>query len=316
MYQNKKVLLIGGGGSLGLYAAQELVSKGCFVDVLCMEDHTSDDPKLRFFNVNATLECLQSFMADKHYDGIINFLHYEDVENYKPVHRFLTANTSHLIFLSSYRVYADLQHPITEDAPRLLDVTEDKEFLEKETYALSKARAEDYIRSEKDITNWTIVRPVISTSFRRFDLVSISGSRLIRWTKEGQVIPLPDKAKDLIAAVDWSGNTGKLIANLLFKPDAFGEAFTISSCQDLTWGEVAGYYEELIGAKFNWMDTSEYIRVHTNSSNVWSLIYDRLYDRPIDNSKVLRVTGLTKEDFTPMKKGIQIELKKREDYHL
>lgn len=312
MYQDKKVLLIGGGGTLGLYTANELVGKGSFVDVLCREDHISDDPKLRFFNVDATLECLQSFMADKHYDGIINFLHYVDIENYKNVHRFLTANTDHLIFLSSYRVYADLQHPITEDAPRLLDVTEDKEFLEKETYALAKARAEDYIRSETDITNWTIVRPVISSSQRRFDLVTISGNRLIRWTKEGKVIPLPDKTKDLIAAVDWSGNTGKLIANLLFKKDAYGEAFTISSCQNLTWGEVAGYYEELIGAKFNWMDTDEYIRVHAQS-NPWILIYDRLYDRTIDNSKVLRVTGLTKEDFTPMKEGIKIELAKLED---
>ena len=311
MYQGKKVLLIGGGGSLGLYAAQELVDKGCFVDVLCKGDHLSDDPKLRFFNMDATLECLQRFMSDKHYDGIINFLHYVDMENYKNVHRFLTANTGHLIFLSSYRVYADLQHPITEEAPRLLDVTEDKEFLEKETYALAKARAEDYIRSETNITNWTIVRPVISTSFRRFDLVSISGSRLIRWTKEGQVIPLPDKAKDLIAAVDWAGNTGKLIANLLFKKEAFGEAFTISSCQNLTWGDVTGYYEELIGAKFNWMDTDEYIRVHAQD-NLWSLIYDRLYDRPIDNSKVLRVTGLTKENFTPMKEGIKTELAKLE----
>ena len=311
MYQNKKVLLIGGGGSLGLYAANELVSKGSFVDVLCREDHVSDDPKLRFFNMDADLEHLQSFMSDKHYDGIINFLHYENIENYKNVHRFLTANTQHLIFLSSYRVYADLQHPITEEAPRLLDVTEDPEFLEKETYALAKARAEDYIRSETGITNWTIVRPVISTSFRRFDLVHISGSRLIRWTKEGQVIPLPDKAKDLIAAVDWAGNTGRLIANLLFQKEAYGEAFTVSSCQNLTWGEVASYYEELIGAKFNWMDTDEYIRLHAQD-NLWSLIYDRLYDRPIDNSKILGVTGLKKENFTPMKEGIKIELAKLE----
>lgn len=311
-YQNKHILLIGGGGSLGLYAAQELVGKGCFVDVLCREDHASSDLRLRFFNADATLEHLQGFMADKHYDGIINFLHYVDMENYKNVHQFLSANTSHLIFLSSYRVYADLQHPITEEAPRLLDVTQDKEFLEKETYALAKARAEDYIRNESGTANWTIVRPVISTSRRRFDLVTVSGSRLIRWTKEGKVIPLPDKAKDLIAAVDWAGNTGRIIANLLFKPEAFGEAFTISSCQNLTWGEVAQYYEELIGAKFQWIDTEEYIRSQQEPGNVWSLIYDRLYDRPIDNSKVLRVTGMKKEDFTPMKEGIKIELAKLE----
>lgn len=309
MYQNKRVLLIGGGGSLGLYAAQALLEKGCYVDVLCREDHTSDDPKLRFLFADADYDYLKNFIGDGHYDGIINFLHYVDMDNYRNVHRLLTAHTDHLIFLSSYRVYADLQHPITEEAPRLLDVTEDKDFLENETYALAKARAEDLIRGES-AKNWTIVRPVISTSFRRFDLVTVSGSRLIRWTKEGQIIPLPEKAKNLVAAVDWAGNTGKLIANLLFKPEAFGEAFTISSCQNLTWEQVAQYYEELIGAKFQWIDTDEYIRTHPET--LWSLIYDRLYDRPIDNSKVLRVTGLTDKDFTPMKAGIQIELAKLE----
>jgi hypothetical protein len=132
----------------------------------------------------------------------------------------------------------------------------------------------------------------------------------LKGTKEGLIIPLPEKAKKLVAAVDWAGNTGKLIANLLFKPEAFGEAFTISSCQNLTWEQVAQYYEELIGAKFQWIDTDEYIRTHPDT--LWSLIYDRLYDRPIDNSKVLRVTGLTDKDFTPMKAGIQIELAKLE----
>ena len=50
-------------------------------------------------------------------DGIVNFLHYPEAEAYPPVHKLLTENTDHLIFLSSYRVYADLQHPITEEAP-------------------------------------------------------------------------------------------------------------------------------------------------------------------------------------------------------
>ena len=312
MYTNKHVLLIGGGGSLGLYAAQELVRKGCYVDVLCQEDHKNQD-RLQFFIADANLEHLQEFMAGKHYDGIINFLHYRDMENYKNVHQFLSANTDHLIFLSSYRVYADLQHPITEDAPRLLDVIkDDPEFLEKEDYALAKARAEDYIRNESGTTNWTLVRPVISTSFRRFDLVNISGTRLLRWTAEGKVIPLPEKARDLIAAVDWAGNTGKLIANLLFKKDAYGEAFTVSSCQNLSWGQVAEYYEELIGARFQWVSTEAYLD-QLEPGQLWSLIYDRLYDRPIDNSKILRVTGLTQADFKPMKEGIQIELKKREE---
>ena len=36
--------------------------------------------------------------------------------------------------------------------------------------------------------------------------------------------------------------------------------------------------------------------------------YDRRFDRPIDPSKILRVTGLGKEDFLSVAEGIRIEL--------
>ena len=308
MYQNKKVLLIAGGGTLGTYAGRELLEKGCSVDVICLEDHVSENPRLRFFKESATLEMLTELLSREHYDGIINFLHFPDVEEYKPYHRLLSANTDHLIFLSSYRVYADLQHPITESAPMLLDVSQDQEFLEKEDYALAKARAEYYIRNESGTKNWTIVRPVISTSFRRFDLVTRSGKSVLRLVAAGEDVELPLGAKELTAGVDWAGNTGKLIANLLFKPEAVGEAFTVSSGQNITWGQVADIYAELIGARIKWIDTEEYIRKHTTPGSIWGLIYDRLYERDVDNSKILRVTGLTAKDFLPLKEGIQIEL--------
>ena len=44
-------------------------------------------------------------------------------------------------------------------------------FLEKEDYALSKAKAEYYLRNESETSNWTAVRPVISFSKYRFDIV-------------------------------------------------------------------------------------------------------------------------------------------------
>ena len=64
----------------------------------------------------------------RRYDGIINFIHYRYAEEYKEIHPLLISNTDHLIFLSSYRVYADTQHPITESAPQLYKVLEDPEF--------------------------------------------------------------------------------------------------------------------------------------------------------------------------------------------
>lgn len=311
MYKDKKVLLIAGGGTLGNYTAKELLRLGAKVDVICPEDKVSDHENLRFFKTLATDEFLIDLFKKEHYNGIVNFIHYPDVEKYPPMHKLLTDNTDHLIFLSSYRVYADLEHPITENAPMLLDTMDDPEFLAKETYALSKAKAEKYIRSQKDIKNWTIIRPVISFSDKRFDIVTINEHFVPEYTKAGKTMYLPEIARNLISSLDWAGNTGKIIANILFKEEALGEAYTISSAQNLTWGEVAELYTELIGTKFEWIDTEEWLShpkyVHNDR---WAAVYDRFYDRETDNSKVMKLTGLKKEDFTSIKEGLEIELKK------
>lgn len=310
MYDNKKVLLIAGGGTLGTYTAIELLRLGCYVDVLCPEDKESDNEKLYYHKGLGDENTLKDLFSKKHYDGIVNFIHYPCVEEYKPIHKLLSENTEHLIFLSSYRVYADEQHPITEDAPMLLDVSKDKEFLEKEDYALSKAKAEYFLRNESGTTNWTAVRPVISFSQYRFDIVTINQHTVIEKANSGETVYLPYDAKNLTAALDWSGNTGKLIANLLFKPETFCQSYTISSAQNITWGEMAEIYTALLGVKFEWVSTEEFIKSGGTPYGEWALYYDRLFDRKIDNSKVLSATGLKKEDFKSITEGLRIEFDK------
>ena len=169
----KHMLLIAGGGTLGLYAAKELLEQGCRVDIICLEEHTSDDPNLRFFVQRITEESLPEFLEGRHYDGIINFIHYKDHREFIRAYPLLMAHTEHLIFLSSYRVYADEQHPITEDAPRLYDVIkDDPTFLATEDYAVPKSKCEDFLRTKHAGEHWTIVRPVISFSSLRMSLLS------------------------------------------------------------------------------------------------------------------------------------------------
>lgn len=250
---------------------------------------------------------LTEFLKDKYYDGIVNFIHYISVDDYKPVHKLLCSKTDQLIFLSSYRVYADLQHPITETSPMLADVVkDDEEFLKTENYALPKAICEKFLREESGTKNWTVVRPVISFSDKRFDLVTVSGHEIIDAARSGKTVILPEAAKNLTAGLDWAGNSGKLIANLLFKKECFGEAYTVSSGQNLTWGEVADIYTRLTGVKFRWTETEKYVNTGHGG---YILIYDRLYDRAVDNTKILKATGLKKDDFTSVEEGIKIELK-------
>ena len=304
---SKKVLLIGGGGTLGTYTAQELLKQGHSVDIICLEDKTSDDENIKFHKGKANLDYLSEYLKDKMYDGIVNFIHYRDIEEYPPVHSLLTVHTKHLIVLSSYRVYADEQHPVIETSPMLLDVSTDKEFLETEKYAISKAKLEKYLNSECKGQNWTVVRPVISFSKLRFDLVTYYGHDLLKKIRNGEIIPLPIDAKNLTAGLDWAGNSGKLIANLLFKEETFGEAYTVSSAQNLTWGEVAELYTEIMGAKFSWVTLEEYLKA-TNNFNYYALIYDRLFDRTIDNSKILAATGLDNNAFLSIEDGLKTEL--------
>lgn len=303
-----KALLIAGGGTLGEYTKKELLQRGYEVDIICLEDKVSDNERVKYIKANVDYDYLEAFLEDKNYDGIVNFLIYTDVEEYKKAHMLLTSNTKHLIFLSSYRVYNDLQHPITESAPQLYDTLDDKEFLERDDYAVPKSKCEHFMREESGTKNWTIVRPVISFSERRFDIVT-ENSNVIERIDKGEEIILPLDTKNLTAGVDWAGNSGKLIANLLNNEKAYGEDFTVSSAQNLTWGEVADIYTELLGAKFKWVSTEEYLNVRTDLKNYpYIFKYDRLFDRKIDNSKILAVTGLKKEDFTPIKEGVQIEI--------
>ena len=60
----KRVLLIGGGGTLGTYTAEELLKLGHKVDVICLEDHVSDNENLRYIKEYATVEFLAELFKD------------------------------------------------------------------------------------------------------------------------------------------------------------------------------------------------------------------------------------------------------------
>ena len=307
----KRALLIAGGGTLGTYTARELLRLGHAVDVICPEEKVSDHPHLRFYQSYATAELLRELFAKGKYDAIVNFIHYKNPEDYKQIHPLLIANTEHLIFLSSYRVYADEQHPVTEDAPRLCDIETDAEFRATEDYALPKIACEDYLRSECADQPWTIVRPVISFSHLRLDLYVHSGRVILEHASRDEELLIPAVSKDMTAGLDWAGNSGKLIANLMFKPHTFGQTYTVSSAQNLTWGEVAELYTELTGVKIRWCTVEEFLEKYPKyrGDYKWGLVYDRMFNRLIDNSKILAATGLTKEDFSPIRDGLCRELK-------
>ncbi|GEM_PF-3837468 len=130
---------------------------------------------IRYYKMEVPFEKIKEFLQGMQYDGLVDFIWYHRAEEYPAYHQAVAAHTGHHIFLSFYRVYGDLQYPITLEAPQLADmVTDGPEFLKRENYAVSKNKCEKYLK-QSGIDNWTVVRPVISSSRYRFDLVCYTG---------------------------------------------------------------------------------------------------------------------------------------------
>ena len=302
----KRVLLIGGGGTLGGYTATELLKLGYDVDVVALERLEGFNRHLRYVCGRADDELLKKLFAEGRYAAIVDFLHYVDTEAYESRAKLLLANTDQLVFLSSYRVYARSGGLITEDSPQLADTVTDSEFLTNETYAVPKSRNEKFLRSLPE-RNWTIVRPLISSSVLRLDLVTLCGHEVVLQARDGRPVLLPRSAKDLPAGVGWAGNIGKMIANLVGKTAALGEAFTLGTSESFTWGEVADIYSDLLGLRVVWTDDNEeYLANATGNSYMerCMLYYDRLLGKRVDNSKMLRVSGLKEGDFTCFREAL------------
>ena len=117
---SKKILVPGGTGAMGVYLVPELLKMGYEVDVISLDDVESDDPKLRYIKANAKDKNYIAEMLKNGYDAVVDFMTYWSQEERDTFPKLYLENTKHYIFLSTYRVYANEEHPIKETSPRIL----------------------------------------------------------------------------------------------------------------------------------------------------------------------------------------------------
>ena len=297
--KRKNALLIGGSGAIGSYTCEELVALGWQLDVITLDECRSTD-QVTYYCMKASVDVLTEFLDGKRYDAIVDFLAYAP-SKYPPMLELLSAHTDQLIFLSSYRVYSDLKHPITEDTPHILDITPEEVMLEqKQVYAWGKTVCERLIKASPYRDKVTIVRPVIAFCHKRLSFITLKAPNImVRAGKKPMLVPR--EAKDVIAGFTFSGNVGKQIAYLCGKREALGEEFTLGGVERLTWGEIAVAFEEALGCEFVWVDTDTYLKYTSPESiaEYYGLRNDRLLNRDVDVSKVMRITELTEADLVP-----------------
>lgn len=304
---NKKVLLIGGTGAMGYYASRELARLGYSVDVITLEKCENTD-NIQYYTQRAEFSVMKEFLSGRRYKTIVDFI-YHTSENVKSYLELLAEHTEQIIFLSSYRVYADKMHPIKEDAPQLVDFYSKEEMINtKQEYPYIKSECEKIIRSSDFGNKVTIVRPVISFWHKNLSFITIKAPTLISRAGKKPIL-VPKEAQNVIAGYSFSSNCGKLISHLVGKPGAFGETFTLGKDDNLTWGEIAQMFTQALGAEFVWVDADTFLKYSTpdNIAEYYGLWNDRLLNRDIDISKVLSVTGLDRNDLMSTKEAIDME---------
>ena len=302
----KKILVLGATGAMGQYLVPELLALGYAVVGVTLDDITSDNPALRYVKGNAKADGFLEEILKNGYDGVVDFMTYYTAE-FEKIYKLFLDNTKHYIFLSSCRVFADCP-PITEKSPRLLEASEDKEFLATEDYALYKAKEEDMLR-KSGYSNWSIVRPATTYSKGRFQLVTLEAETLIYRMRAGKTVVLPKEAMHCQATHSWGGDVAKMIAKLMFNEKAYKEDFNVATAEHHSWEEIAGFYNEIHPFKYIAVPKEDYLDIIGPGLDwvKYQLIYARLFQRITDNTKILECTGMKQADLMPLQEGLRME---------
>lgn len=309
-----KVLVLGGTGAMGVHAIQFLAEAGHEVIVTSRRDHTSHDSRLTYVKGDAKQPEFLDGLLNQHWDAIIDFMIWSTDQFHERVDGFLKS-TDQYVFLSSYRVYAD-SPVITEDSPRLLDVSDNPEYLATDEYALAKARCENML-FDSGRTNWTIVRPAITyDGSGRFQLTVLESNEWLWRALHGIPVPIPQVMLDKQATMTWGRDVARMISLLIGNLHAMGEAFTVSTAEHMTWRQIADVYREIIPS----LDIRDCGMAGFEDAHgaIWQIRYDRMYNRVIDNAKILKATGLQQNQLTTIYNGLTQELdtylKTREEF--
>jgi len=300
-----KVMLLGGTGAMGVYLVAELRKIGVKVYVTSRRTWPSTGD-VRYLEGNAhDMRFVRQCVKEIHPDAIVDFMIYS-TDEFRARVTELTAFSDQYVYLSSYRVLAD-EMPVSERTPRLLDVTTDPVFLATDIYPLAKARQENEL-IDKSAGNWTIVRPGITYSKERFQFGCLEANTVCFRSFRNVPVVIPSVMLDKTTVMTWGGDVAKMISRLILNSSCYNEVFLTASSETHTWREIYCYYRDLIGMSLVETPTlDEYERI-IGSHYHYQMLFDRMFNRRIDNTKILRATGLQQAEFMPLRKGLEKEL--------
>jgi nucleoside-diphosphate-sugar epimerase len=298
-----KVLALGGTGAMGMHLVQ-LLAKNGIETVVTSRKYRSSERNVRYIQGNAhDIEFLKSVL-NQHWDAIVDFMVYTTPSFSERIDLLLDA-TSQYVYLSSARVYANSEKPITEDSSRLLEVSNDKEFLATEEYALAKARQEDILQKARK-KNWTIIRPYITYSESRLQLGVLEKEGWLYRALHGRTIIFSNRIISKISTFTYGYDVAKGIESIIGHSNSKGKAFHITGNDSCTWDRILTVYldvlENYLGYRPKVLLTNfdNYFNIHPAK---YQIIYDRFYNREFDNYKISKFVDTN--EFKPIEDGLK-----------
>jgi nucleoside-diphosphate-sugar epimerase len=289
-----KVLLLGGTGAIGSFLI-EILEKNQINTVITSRCLHDSNEFITYVKGNAKDMAFLSTLCSKKWDVIVDFMSYSTLEFSKERRNLLLNSTSQYIYLSSCRVFANSSSPITENSDRLLDVCQDRQFLDTDEYALAKARQEDNL-SGSDFSNWTIVRPYITYGSSRFQLGVMEKEEWLNRALQRKTVVFPKDLLQKNTTMTHGKDVAMGIYSVMGDEKQLRQKVNLMTSHHKTWAEIIEIYKKLlktiagIDLKLKYVGLNEFLSCRSDFLK-YQLLYDRLYNRVFDTSKQKTVMG-------------------------
>lgn len=288
-----KVLLLGGTGAIGTYLKDILVSHN-IETFITSRSHRNNTGCLHYIEGNAHNMDFLTRVCEEKYDVIVDFMSYKTDEFSQRVD-ILLQSTKQYVFISSARVYSDKEHPIKETSPRLVDVAEDDIYLQTDEYALTKARQENLLTKSR-YKNYTIVRPYITYGDYRLQLGVLEKEEWLFRALKGRTVVFSEGIAEKITTMTNGFDVANGIYSIMGKTESYGETYHITGNYLAKWYDIWTIYSNVLTnmtgnkPKLKLVDITTFLSVRSSDLK-WQVIYDRLYNRDFDASKIKSIMG-------------------------
>lgn len=301
-----KILVLGGTGAMGAPVVQVLADRNNHIIVTTRQNKKSQDKNIQFVQGDAHNLDFVRGLLDKPYDAVIDFMIYTPDE-FLVFSKLYMEKTQQYVFLSSARVYADSPEArITEETPRLLDVTKDERYLATNEYALAKAREENVLAAS-GFDNFTIIRPYITYNNNRLQLGIFEKEVWLQRALDGKKIVFSRNIASKYTTLTYGGDVALRIADLVGVNCALGKVYHITTEECIKWEDVLECYLDVLEQHTGkrpgvcWTEKSDPLLEKTN---YYQIHCDREYNRRFSNEKIQTDSGELRA-FVETRKGLE-----------